>query len=80
MIFKGTPWKVVHRLGYRFECNSKGELEIDIDSLKKRVIEVDEEGNEIVTKEAVSEEEKDELLSALKAYGFSEIVSTKKKD
>jgi hypothetical protein len=79
MIFKGKADKVIHRLGYRFQADNQGNLVIDIDSLKKRVIELDAEGNEVVTREAISKEEKEELLSAIKAYGFSEVVSEVKK-
>tara|TARA_R110000822_G_scaffold159665_1_gene300019 strand:- start:378 stop:539 length:162 start_codon:yes stop_codon:yes gene_type:complete len=52
-------------------------ISIDIDKLKKRLVTVDEEGNEIVEREAISKEDKTELLSALKAYGFGEIVNKK---
>lgn len=79
MVFNGTPGRHIHRLGYKFVVDNDGILKqfvdgnkplvaIDFNNLKKRVTEIDEEGNEITTKEAISSEEKAELLSAIKAY------------
>lgn len=79
MDFKWPANKVIHRLGSRFVSDEKGNLSIDIDSIKIRTVALDEEGIEIVTKESITKEDKEELLSALKAYGFSEIVQTKAK-
>lgn len=93
MTFKGTPGKAIHRLGYKFESDEKGILwnaittqdgkqyvPFNIDELKKRVVEIDTEGNETITKEAISNEEKEELLSAFKVYGFEQVIEWKKKD
>ena len=88
MIFKGTPGRHIHRLGFKFIVDNDGILKqfvdgnksliaIDFDNLKKKFTEVDEEGNEITTKEAISSEEKAELLSAIKAYGLTEVKATK---
>ncbi len=77
MLFKWPPNKPVHRLGYRFISDDKGSLSIDIDNLKKKVVEIDEEGVEFTTKEAISTNERSELLSALTAYGFSEVKEEK---
>lgn len=80
MDFKWPVNKVIHRLGLKFGSNDKWFLSIDIDSIKKRISEIDEEWNEIITKESITKEEKDELLSALKWYGFEQIVQTKSKE
>lgn len=77
MLFKGTPAKVINRFGYRFVADSKGELEIDIDTLVKKVVELDAEGAEFTTKEKLNDEEKAEILSAIKAYGFKEVINAK---
>lgn len=88
MIFKGTPGRHIHRLGYKFVVDNDGILKqfvdgnkplvaIDFDNLKKKFTEVDEEGNEITSKEKISDEEKTELLSAIKAYGLTEVKATK---
>ena len=84
MIFKGTPGRHIHRLWYKFIVDNDGILKqfvdgnkplvaIDFDNLKKKFTEVDEEGNEITSKEKISDEEKTELLSAIKAYGLTEV-------
>lgn len=84
MLFKGTPGRHIHRLGYKFIVDKDGILKqfvdgnkplvaIDFDNLKKKSKEIDEEGNEITTKEAISAEEKAELLSAIKTYGLTEV-------
>lgn len=81
MIFKGTAGRVIHRLGFKFIVDNDGILKqfvdgnkplvaIDFDKLTKKFTEIDEEGNEITTKEKISDEEKTELLSAIKAYGL----------
>ena len=88
MIFKGTPGRHIHRLGYKFVVDNDGILKqfvdgnkplvaIDFDNLKKKFTEVDEEGNEITSKEKISDEEKAELLSAIKTYGLTEVKATK---
>lgn len=73
MKFTGPQSKPIHRLGYAFKSDAQGNLDINIDTLVKRTIEIDEEGKEFTTKEKVSDEEKAELLSALKCYGFEEV-------
>ena len=88
MQFKGTPGRHIHRLGYKFVVDNDGILKqfvdgnkplvaIDFDNLKKKFTEIDEEGNEITSKEKISDEEKAELLSAIKAYGLVEVKATK---
>ena len=88
MIFKGTAGRHIHRLGYKFVVDNDGVLKqfvdgnkplvaIDFDNLKKKFTEIDEEGNEITSKEKISDEEKAELLSAIKAYGLVEVKATK---
>jgi hypothetical protein len=88
MQFKGTPGRHIHRLGYKFVVDNDGILKqfvdgnkplkaIDFDKLVKRATEIDEEGNEITTKDAISTEEKAELLSAIKAYGLTEVKAEK---
>ena len=88
MQFKWTEWRVIHRLGYKFIVDNDGILKqfvdgnkplkaIDFDKLVKRSTEIDEEGNEITTKEAISAEEKAELLSAIKTYGLTEVKAEK---
>lgn len=90
MQFKGTAGKVIHRLGFKFIVDNDGILKqfvdgnkpliaIDFDNLKKKFTEVDEEGNEITTKEAISDEEKAELLSAIKAYGLVDTEEAEKR-
>lgn len=79
MIFKGNWPREINRLGSRFIADSKWNLEIDIDNLTKKVLEIDEEGNEIQVRERITEDEKNELLSALKCYGFSQVVEAKAK-
>ena len=79
MNFKWPSNKVIHRFGSKFVSDDKWNLSIDIDSIKIRTVKLDEEWIEIVTKEAISKEEKAELLSALKAYGFGEIIEAKAK-
>ena len=80
MLFNWPVARPVNRLGYRFVSDMEGNLEIDIDSLKKKIVEIDEEGAEYTTKEAISDEEKSELLSALKCYGFTEVKPKKVKE
>ena len=88
MIFKGTAGRHIHRLGYKFVVDNDGVLKqfvdgnkplvaIDFDNLKKKFTEIDEEGKEITSKEKISDEEKAELLSAIKAYGLVEVKATK---
>ena len=88
MQFKGTAGRHIHRLGYKFVVDNDGVLKqfvdgnkplvaIDFDNLKKKFTEIDEEGNEITSKEKISDEEKAELLSAIKAYGLVEVKATK---
>ena len=77
MDFKWPANRVVNRFWFKFVSDNSGMISIDIDKLKKRLVTVDEEGNEIVEREAISKEDKTELLSALKAYGFGEIVNKK---
>lgn len=88
MQFKGTAGRHIHRLGFKFIVDKDGILKqfvdgnkpliaIDFDNLKKKFTEVDEEGNEITTKEKISDEEKEELFSAIKAYGLTEVKTTK---
>lgn len=55
-----------------------GNLEIDIDSLKTKIVEIDAEGAEFTTKERLSSDDKAELLSAIKAYGFAEVKEADK--
>ena len=85
---KGTAGRHIHRLGYKFVVDNDGVLKqfvdgnkplipIDFDKLSKKFTEVDEEGNEITSKEKISDEEKAELLSAIKAYGLVEVKATK---
>lgn len=91
MQFKGTPGKHINRLGYKFVVDSDGILKqfvdgnkpliaIDFDNLKKKSIEIDEEGKEITTKEAISSEEKSELLASFIAYGLVDIDTKPKKE
>ena len=88
MQFKGTAGRHIHRLGYKFVVDNDGVLKqfvdgnkplvaIDFDNLKKKFTEIDEEGNEITSKEKISDEEKAELISAIKAYGLVEVKATK---
>ena len=79
MKFNWPQSKPVHRLGYAFKSDAKGNLEIDVDTLVKRIVEIDAEGKEFTTKEKVSDEEKAELLSALKCYGFEEVKAKEEK-
>lgn len=84
MQFKGTAGRHIHRLGFKFIVDNDGILKqfvdgnkplvaIDFDKLTKKFTEIDEEGNEITTKEKISDEEKAELLSAIKTYGLTEV-------
>lgn len=79
MLFNWPIAIPINRLGYRFVSDMEGNLEIDVDNLKKKVTEIDEEGTESTTKEAISDEERAELLSALKCYGFTEVKPKKAK-
>lgn len=78
MILKGPAQRVIHRFGKRFESNREGILEVDIDSLKTKSTTLDENGNEITFLEGLSSEDKKELLSAFKAYGFTDTAKAKK--
>lgn len=83
MLFKGSVpsalSRTINRFGHSFFSDKEGNLEIDIDNLKKKVTEIDAEGAEFTSKESISEDEKAELVSALKAYGFSEVKAEKTK-
>lgn len=79
MIYKGPELKAINRFGHKFVSDNYGILEVDIDSLKKSVIEIDGEGKEFTSRDSLTEDEKKELLSAIKAYGFKEVVEGKEK-
>ena len=77
MNFKWPANKVIHRCGLRFISDKTGFLSVDIDAIKKRLAEIDEEWTEIITKEALTKEEKADLISAFKCYGFDTIIEPK---
>lgn len=78
MLFKWPKARVINRFGNKFESNEKGELTLDLDSVKKIVITI-EDWNEIKNREGLTDSEKDELISAIKGYGFSQVVDKKEK-
>ena len=74
MDFKGPEGKVINRLGNRFASDSKGLLSVDIDNIKKIFEERNEDGQDVKVRETLTEDEKKELVSTLKAYSFSQLV------
>lgn len=77
MNLKWPANKVIHRCGLRFVSDNMGFLSVDIDAIKKRLAEIDPEWIEIITKETLTKEEKSDLLSAFKCYGFDIIIEPK---
>lgn len=77
MEFKGPIGKEINRFGFKLASDQKGLMTVDLETLRKRFTETNEEGIEVISKEPLDESDKKELLSAIKAYGFSTVIAEK---